>query len=99
VCLGIFCNIYRLDNAIEIKKMITNRPSKNSIPPQRKVKMMANAAPKNHKKNSIILPNNPKKINAPTSNINRRMISILVVDNFGKSRLQLIRKVGQNFID
>lgn len=84
---------------MEIKKTRTSKPIINIIPPQRKLKMKTNPVVKIHRKNSKIFPNSPKKINAPTSNTNRRINSILVVDKFGETRLQFIAKVCQDFID
>lgn len=79
--------------------MITNAPIPNINPPHKKLKTNAMDVAKIQIRNSKILPNNPKKINAPMSNINRSMFSILVVDDFREARLQLIAKVSQDFIN
>jgi hypothetical protein len=68
--------IQRFERAIDMSSMTTNAPTINNIPPHKKVKITANAVVKNQRKNSRILPNNPKKINAPVSNTNRSMSSI-----------------------
>ena len=74
--------IQRFERAIDMRNMTTSMPMINNTPPYKKLKIMANAVPNNQRKNSIILPNKPKKINAPVSNTNRSMTSILGVDNF-----------------
>ena len=82
-----------------MRNMTTNNPIRNRIPLHKNAKIPTNTVVKIQIKNSRILPNNPKKINAPTSNTNKAAISILVVDKFGEARLQLSAKVCQNFIN
>ena len=59
-----------------MRNMTTNNPIRNKIPLHKKAKIPTNAVVKIQIKNSRILPNNPKKINAPTSNIDNAKISI-----------------------
>ena len=82
-----------------MRNMTTNKPIRNRMPLHKKAKIPTNTVVKIQIKNSRILPNNPMKINAPTSNTNKAAISILVVDKFGEARLQLIAKVSQDFIN
>jgi hypothetical protein len=68
--------IQRFDKAIDMRNMTTNNPIRNRTPLHKKAKIPTNTVVKIQIKNSRILPNNPKKINAPTSNTNKAAISI-----------------------